>query len=63
MKKEIRGILNKLRTTTVAFIIIIIGIITILFGFRNPETCILTAVIGGIVFFLGLFNLFATHTS
>lgn len=63
MKKKKIRLINKLRKSSIAFIAILIGILTILFGFRNPETCIVTAIIGGIIFFVGLWILFTQPTN
>ncbi len=49
---------SKLSKAVIGLIILIIGILIFLFGLRSHETCMTTAIIGGIIFFIGLWMFF-----
>ena len=60
-KHEIRkhiGLIKNMSKARIGTVILTLGFITSLFGIRSSETCMITAIIGVILFFVGLWMIF-----
>jgi len=52
------GIIKNMSKGRIGTVILTIGVIISLFGIKNSETCVITAIIGMILFFVGLWMIF-----
>ena len=58
MSKALIGLIKNMSKATIGAVILIIGIIISLFGIKYTETCMITAIMGVILFFVGLWMIF-----
>ena len=52
------NLISNISKGTIGFFILIIGILIFLFGIKYQDTCLVTTIIGAIMFFIGLKMLF-----
>jgi hypothetical protein len=56
--RKAMGLIKNMSKARIGTVILTLGFITSLFGIRSSETCMITAIIGVILFFVGLWMIF-----
>ena len=56
--RKLIGLIKNMSKARIGTVILTIGVIISLFGIRYTETCVITAIMGVILFFVGLWMIF-----